>query len=269
MTNQTKEYTMIPVERLCAAAGSPFEVHGITIEDVRNAIVRGTYGEARDPYCNGGLVPVERDAVWHANRVAFLVTYGWEDAIHIDVGIPSMNYFPYPLTDGHHRLCAAMFRGDTEIRASVAGSLDYAYELFGVDCSLFDAPKKEVPPRAPEKLTETEIDILRHLRDDDQFEREDFLCIMVGCVVNQYKEKFSEGDKNQLQAKIVRALDGMSTFEYWIFKETGIRADTSDRWDKIVTRRKSLVIPYKDWGNICSLGRRAWVDRMIETGEIA
>jgi hypothetical protein len=47
-----------------------------------------------------------------------------------------MGYFPYPVLDGHHRLCAAIMTGETVIKAQVSGALDYAFELFGVDCAL-------------------------------------------------------------------------------------------------------------------------------------
>lgn len=131
------EYTMIPVDRLLAAVGNPFEVHQINQNMVREALRFGTYELASEPYCHGSLVSVERDPEWHAQRVAYLVRYGWEHPLEIDVGIPSMNYYPYCLLDGHHRLCAAIIREDEEIRAEISGSVDYAFELFGVDCSLY------------------------------------------------------------------------------------------------------------------------------------
>ncbi len=52
----------------------------------------------------------------------------------IDVGVPALNcYVRWPLTDGNHRLAAAVIRGDIHIEASVAGDIDYAATLFGVD----------------------------------------------------------------------------------------------------------------------------------------
>ncbi|EVT82546.1 hypothetical protein Z046_32460 [Pseudomonas aeruginosa VRFPA09] len=38
------------------------------------------------------------------------------------------------VTDGNHRLAAAIFRGDATIPALVDGELEHAFELFGVDC---------------------------------------------------------------------------------------------------------------------------------------
>lgn len=74
-------------------------------------------------------------AEMHAGRIAFLVANGWQDSIEIDVGVPSMRcYVEWPVLDGNHRLAAAHMRGDTEILALVSGDLDYALELFGVEC---------------------------------------------------------------------------------------------------------------------------------------
>ena len=38
------------------------------------------------------------------------------------------------MLDGNHRLAAASLRGDPSILAIVSGDLDYALELFGVEC---------------------------------------------------------------------------------------------------------------------------------------
>jgi hypothetical protein len=74
---------------------------------------------------------------WHVQRVAYLVVNGWEDPIHIDVGVPEFSpllaghwYVP----DGNHRVAAAIYRGDSTILAKVDGSLRKAGILFGVDC---------------------------------------------------------------------------------------------------------------------------------------
>jgi hypothetical protein len=70
----------------------------------------------------------------HIERIAFLAVHGWAAAIEIDVGVPSLgHHVRWPITDGNHRVAAALVRRDTRILASVGGSLDYAQELFGVD----------------------------------------------------------------------------------------------------------------------------------------
>lgn len=130
------EYTMIPMDRLIEAIGDPFEIHRITREMVKHSLRFGTYELAHEAY-GREISAIERDPEWHAQRVAYLVQYGWDDPIEIDVGIPSLGYVPYPLIDGHHRTCAAIIRGDKEIKAEVAGAVDYAKQLFGVDCSLY------------------------------------------------------------------------------------------------------------------------------------
>lgn len=81
--------------------------------------------------------PVGHDATaeMHAGRIAFLVENGWQDPIEIDVGVPSMRcYVDWPVLDGNHRLAAASLRRDPNIFACVGGDLDYAFELFGVEC---------------------------------------------------------------------------------------------------------------------------------------
>jgi hypothetical protein len=70
----------------------------------------------------------------HAARIAYLVKNGWDDPIDIDVGVPSLGAVGHwPYTDGNHRICAAILRGDTHIRADISGDVDYAEHIFGVE----------------------------------------------------------------------------------------------------------------------------------------
>lgn len=70
----------------------------------------------------------------HASRIAFLMKAGWADPMDIDVGIPSMDCYPtWMWSDGNHRLAAAIMLNHQNIEANVAGDLDYASELFGVE----------------------------------------------------------------------------------------------------------------------------------------
>lgn len=106
---------------------SPWDTDRVTKKMVREALQNEWF---RDKPVGAGS-----PALSHASRIAFLVKHGWEDAIEVDVGIPSMGYHVnWSVTDGNHRLAAAAYRGDEAILASVAGSLDYALELFGVEC---------------------------------------------------------------------------------------------------------------------------------------
>ena len=84
---------------------------------------------------SGQLVPQPTDTN-HAGRIAYLVENEAQDAIELDVGIPSMGY-PGPANmtiDGNHRLAAAIYKNKKTILSSVSGSLNHAKELFGVDC---------------------------------------------------------------------------------------------------------------------------------------
>lgn len=69
----------------------------------------------------------------HAARIAYLIKHGWEDAIHIDIGIPDMDWLGSSLDDGNHRLAAAFIRKDKFIDADVSGSVSFAKSLFKVD----------------------------------------------------------------------------------------------------------------------------------------
>lgn len=79
------------------------------------------------------MTPVEPDGTRakHAQRVAYLVVHGWDDAIEIDVGVPSIpgDTVDFPTWDGNHRLAAAIFRGDEYIEAGFSGDEELIEEL--------------------------------------------------------------------------------------------------------------------------------------------
>jgi len=94
-----------------------------------------TQESVREALAAGRLVsqPGTRD---HAGRIAYLVLNEAADPIEVDVGVPVLRYWPdWIVLDGNHRLAAAIYSGRSHIAAEVAGQLDYAEELFGVDCS--------------------------------------------------------------------------------------------------------------------------------------
>lgn len=69
----------------------------------------------------------------HAKRIAHFVKNGWPDPIDVDVGCPSLGYNTCQyVIDGHHRLAAAIYRGDETIIAAVSGELEFAEELFSI-----------------------------------------------------------------------------------------------------------------------------------------
>lgn len=121
---------VVPVSKLLQ--WSPFD-HSIwdsvktpiTKEEVADAIKHGRlHGEPWD-------FSATREQ--HIERIAYLVVHPDRSAIDVDVGIPSMGlYLGWIVEDGHHRLAAAIYRGDETIEVSLSGSLDYADELLGI-----------------------------------------------------------------------------------------------------------------------------------------
>jgi hypothetical protein len=138
------DYTFIPVSKILEQIDDPFgrwqTSSSVDPEMVLDSLSDGSWSLADEPYGNGGAL-VHRNRLWHARRIAWLMKKGWDDPIELDVGIPSLGYYPYILTDGHHRLCAAILLGDLVIKAQVSGALDYAFQLFGVDCALDHTPE--------------------------------------------------------------------------------------------------------------------------------
>lgn len=117
-----------------AAICNPFETNiwpcnPVTVEMVEECIVskkfnKEVYTRVRDVY---------RDwtAEEHAERIAFYVVNGWEnETIHIDVGCPSFGFCPdWIVLDGNHRLAAAIFREDKQIRCDISGECKTIDEL--------------------------------------------------------------------------------------------------------------------------------------------
>lgn len=71
--------------------------------------------------------PYEPSPRWtrarHVARVAWFVCRGWSDPISIDFGVPSLNcHVDWPVTDGNHRLAAAIYLGHDHITAECSGS---------------------------------------------------------------------------------------------------------------------------------------------------
>jgi hypothetical protein len=72
----------------------------------------------------------------HAGRIAWLMAQPVLDPIEIEVGIPALHcYVDWIITDGNHRVAAAVLRRDRMIAAHVGGDMNYARELFGVECT--------------------------------------------------------------------------------------------------------------------------------------
>lgn len=118
---------MIPTKKLIKLA-NPFGVPGVWGCEVTRHQVRFAL--------ETGLIEPNYGTVNHAARIAYFVLHESKDPIEIDVGVPSLGYWPdWIIGDGNHRTAAAIYARRPFIKAYVAGELDYAQKLFGIDCS--------------------------------------------------------------------------------------------------------------------------------------
>lgn len=109
----------------------------LTQADVKEAVFDLKALQSAPYACNKPMADVHVSPWPHAYRIAWLVLNGWNDPIEIDVGVPSVGYGGpcVPITDGNHRLAAAIYRKDKNISAVVSGCLKKARNLFAVDCT--------------------------------------------------------------------------------------------------------------------------------------
>lgn len=92
----------------------------VSLEDVEFALKNRMYHTIGD------------STLAHAGRIAYYVQFGWTTPIQIDVGVPCAGYTPiWLVTDGNHRLAAAIFMHKRYIEAEVSGQVDYAKKPFG------------------------------------------------------------------------------------------------------------------------------------------
>ena len=99
----------------------------------------GIVVRARDVWAayRAGRLVAEPGTDDHAGRIAWLMTQPVLAPIEVEVGVPALHcYVDWIVTDGNHRVAAAVLRRDRTIAAHVGGDLDYARELFGVDCRM-------------------------------------------------------------------------------------------------------------------------------------
>jgi hypothetical protein len=75
-----------------------------------------------------------------------------------------------------------------------------------------------------------------------------------------------------LRHRVVLAIEGHSTFEIYFFTKTGIRPERwreKDEYDRYVTEASEIrYIPRMKFYDLCQMARLAWIDRMLEDGEI-
>lgn len=68
----------------------------------------------------------------HEERIAWLVTNGWNEPIEIEFRYADMESFR--IWDGNHRLAAAIYRQDTMISVQLGGFFDNSIKGLGVIC---------------------------------------------------------------------------------------------------------------------------------------
>jgi hypothetical protein len=119
--------------------GDPWGCGRIDPETVRLAVVARQFRDTPAVRADEAGIPIFRPLrsyEAHLRRIAYFVVHGWNDAIEVDIGIPSLRcHVDWIVQDGNHRLAAAIIRGDEFILASVGGCLDTALQMFGVDCA--------------------------------------------------------------------------------------------------------------------------------------
>lgn len=127
----------VPLERL--APWSPFSstVWGIerpiTVEEVLKACQEKRYQGFGSVTGRPDLYP-EKYHQYHVERVAFLVDHPTGDPIWLDVGVPDLGcHVDWIVIDGNHRHAAAIVRGDANIAANIAGSVEHIKELLGIE----------------------------------------------------------------------------------------------------------------------------------------
>lgn len=81
----------------------------------------------------------------HAARIAWLVLHDDPEPIEIDVGMGPEQAPRWIVTDGNHRLYAAIFRGETHVEATISGSEAQAKALLGVDLFADALPPDVLP----------------------------------------------------------------------------------------------------------------------------
>lgn len=119
----------IPIFRLAELA-NPFEQNPWgtqgppLVANIRKAIESRRFEDKRvKPNCS---------EMKHAARIAFLVEHGWLDPIELDVGTSSQD-IRWIVSEGNHRLAAAIYRNDAFIAAEIAGLARRAADWFGLD----------------------------------------------------------------------------------------------------------------------------------------
>lgn len=126
-------------------------------------------------------------------------------------------------------------------------------------------------------LNELEIEMLTKAREILVEGKEKFICAAVQLVSLKMLQEFPDDkEKRQLlvdtqtglRQKIEGSLD-FYTVALWLYCETGIRSDDNYFiWQEFETRFKPTLLPRRRYDELVQMCRIAWVDRILETGDI-
>lgn len=130
-------------------------------------------------------------------------------------------------------------------------------------------------------LTEKAVELLRGAQNRIKSGKSQFLCIALSDEADRlsgYDEDVTScrtpyiGTLISLRGAIEEALSGCCTFESWLFSQTGFYPDdisenAREIWSRVAQNGWNSV-PREKFLNWCALARMAWVDKILETGEI-
>lgn len=129
------EIWIVPVDDLLSYWNSFAAWMSAPVErtEIARAIAEGRLDPR--PYDTMPIGPDDPDfRRYHVERIACLVLNPDRSPICIDVGAPSLGWYPshgeFDFIDGNHRVCAAAYRGDRTIRVSYGGECDAMAALF-------------------------------------------------------------------------------------------------------------------------------------------
>lgn len=122
-------------------------------------------------------------------------------------------------------------------------------------------------------LSELEMALIKGVRAMFDDEWDSFICHAMDRVVETGLDGWSEEEvraaSNVLQCKIERALNGNYTFYGFFYQETGLRVkDNYVQWAEIEVKRPIVTIEEDLWENYVLQARMAWLDKIIETGNL-
>lgn len=121
------------------------------------------------------------------------------------------------------------------------------------------------------QLNNSQIQLMKRVRElvQDGFGTNAFICLSI----DRAAEEFGDPKLDLIEA-IKQAIFPHHTFDCWFAQQTGIFVDGCDFDDGLEaaaasSRFEMVEIPFqKDFRELTKKARLAWLDRIIETGEI-